>query len=185
MAFEQKFFLESFIELRPKKSAYSIFLIVASYSPSKNLPKKTKKVGATMQKKYEHSWFFIKFNKTLPLYISSIEFLKMVFETPCSFVTLADVSHFAFDWLVLAQKCMTKTKNDWNQPIPMKLSRIRATKIFKIITAAVNHHVIKYNCAQGLISSRKTWRKTCQLFTTRRSQRRTIAEKKSSKLLLK
>ena len=38
----------------------------------------------------------IKFNKTLPLYISSIEFLKMVFETPCSFVTLADVSHFAF-----------------------------------------------------------------------------------------
>ena len=47
---------------------------------------------------------FIKFNKTLPLYISSIEFLKMVFETPCSFVTLADVSHFAFYWLIFCKK---------------------------------------------------------------------------------
>ena len=45
----------SFIDLRPKKSTYSIFLTVAPYSPSKNLPKKTKKVGVTMQKKYEHS----------------------------------------------------------------------------------------------------------------------------------
>ena len=51
----KKIFLESFIELRPKKSTYLIFLIVAPYSPSKNLPKKTKKAGVTMQKKYEHS----------------------------------------------------------------------------------------------------------------------------------
>ena len=51
MASERKFFfLESFIELRPKKSTYLIFLIVAPYSPSKDLPKKTKKVGVTMQK---------------------------------------------------------------------------------------------------------------------------------------
>ena len=42
------FFLGSFIELRPKKSTYLIFLIVAPYSPSKNLSKKTKKGGVTM-----------------------------------------------------------------------------------------------------------------------------------------
>ena len=42
------FFLEGFIELRPKKSTYLYFLIVAPYSPSKNLPKKTKKEGVTM-----------------------------------------------------------------------------------------------------------------------------------------
>ena len=57
------------------------------------------------------TFYHKKINKTLPLYISSIEFLKMVFETPCSFVTLADVSHFAFLLVSFVPKQKIHEKN--------------------------------------------------------------------------